>query len=468
MNTLFKKLIVIYVSIILIGFLVLTYTMSKSFETYFMKQKEKVLIEQAESIQREYAVAYKTGVIDFERLNFEIQALDRYLNTRIWLINRNGNIYINSRIEDISQLKKELDLNEIERVFNGEIVRRKGYIRTFFNEPVLTIGYPIIINDRVVFALFMNASIPEIKKTISDIYKIAFISLLFSTIIAIVLVFLISRNLTLEIKKINDAVKKIAKGNFQKRLKVNRNDELGQLIQSFNEMAGELNKLDEMRKRFISNLSHDLRTPLTSINGFVKAILDGTIEKDSERKYLEIVAEESERLTKLTNDILDLSKIESGQFPLERVNFNINELLINEIDKFEKRLLEKDIDVSINLSKEKEMVNGDINQIKRVIYNLIDNAVKFVNVGGKISIETKYKNKKMYISIKNTGEMIPKEDLNRIWDRFYKLDLSRGKDKSGSGLGLSIVKEIIKAHDEHIEVKTEGDWIEFTFTLESK
>lgn len=439
--------------------------MSDSFERYFIKQKQEALISQAQNIEKQYKLGFETGIVDMDKLNFEIKALNRYLNTRIWLINRNGEIYINSGIKDISLIKKEIKLNEIQKVFKGEIIAREGYFNKFFDEPVLTIGYPIKINNRVILALFMHAPIPEINKTISDIYRIAFKSLLVSTLIALILVFFISRNLTNGIKNLNDAVKIIAKGDFEKRLSINRKDELGQLANSFNEMASDLNKLEELRRRFISNLSHDLRTPLTTINGFVKAILDGTIEEEKQRRYLEIVAQESERLNKLTNDILDLSKMENGQETINRSDFNINELLLNEIDKFETSLVQKNIDVNITLEKEKYTVNGDLNKIERVVYNLIDNAVKFVNKNGKIQINTKYKNKKIYISIRNTGSKISPEDIDYIWDRFHKVDSSRGKDKGGSGLGLAIVKEIIKIHGEDIEVYSDHMGVEFVFTL---
>lgn len=465
MNTLFKKLLFTYISIIIISFLILTYGMSYTFKSYFMNEKEKTLIEQAESIQNQYLLASKTGIINYDKLNFEIQAWYKYQNTHVWLINRRGDIYINSAIQDISLIKDELKYNEIEKVFNGEIIKREGYFKNLFSEQVLTVGYPIKINDQVVFALFMHASIPEINKTISDTYKIAFISILLSTGIALILVFVLSRNLTSEIKNINDSAKKISKGNFNKRLSVNRKDELGELALSFNEMAYELNKLEEMRRKFISDISHDLRTPLTTINGFVKAILDGTIEKEKQKKYLEIVSEESERLTKLTNDILDLSRIQSREVPLEKTDFDINELLINEIDKFEEKILNKGINIKINLSKENSIVNGDIGQITRVIYNLLDNGIKFCNENGLIKIETLAKNDKIYVSIMNTGSEINSEDISRIWDRFHKIDISRGKDKTGSGLGLSIVKEIIKSHDEKIEVFSHEIGVEFVFTM---
>jgi signal transduction histidine kinase len=231
-------------------------------------------------------------------------------------------------------------------------------------------------------------------------------------------------------------------------------------------MAVELNKLEELRRTFISNLSHDIRSPLTSIKGFLQAILDGTIPREKQDKYLNIVLKETERLTKMTNDILDLSKMEGGQLELSKTEFSINNLLVNEIEKHETRLIEKNINVEFHLTEGNDLVYADIEQITRVVYNLIDNAIKFVEYGGKISLGTKIKKNKIFISIKNTGEVIDDENLRYIWHRFHKLDKSRGEDKGGSGLGLSIVKAIIKNHGEDIEAKSnKEEGTVFTFTL---
>lgn len=443
--------------------------LSTTFEEYFMSQKEKTLIEQCEKIQKQYSLVYERGPRYIESLKNEMEALDKYLDARIWWVDRNGEIYVDPQLEDTTWLGEKLPYEEIEEVFKGYIIKRKGRFRNYFEEPVLTIGYPIIVDNKVVIALFMHSSIPEIKSTVSDVYRITIMGLIFSILIASIAVFFLSKNLKKDIKNLNDAVKFVSKGNFEKRLTVTRKDELGQLAENFNYMAVELHKLEELRRTFISNLSHDIRSPLTSIKGFLQAILDGTIPNDKQDKYLRIALSESERLTKMTNDILDLSKMEGGQLELSRTEFSINNLLINEIEKHETRLMEKNIDVEFNLFEGNDLVYADMEQVTRVVYNLIDNAVKFVENSGKISFKTVLKKDKVYISIKNTGEVINEEELRYIWHRFHKLDKSRGEDKKGSGLGLSIVKTIIKKHGEDIIVKSnKEEGTVFTFTLTTK
>lgn len=453
----------------LVSFVALIFILSTTFERYFMDQKEKMLIEQCENIQEQYSLVYERGPMYMDHLKIEMEALDKYLNARIWWVNRVGEIYIDSKIDDTSWLGEKLTRDEIEEVFKGYIIKRKGQFTNYFDEPVLTIGYPIIVNNKVEIALFMHAPIPEIKKTVSGVYRITFAGLIFSILTASVGALFLSKNLKRDIKNLNDAVKLISKGNFQKRLAITRRDELGQLAENFNYMAEDLNKQEELRKTFISNLSHDIRSPLTSIKGFLQAILDGTIPREKQDKYLSIALDESERLTKMTNDILDLSKMEGGEIDLSRAEFSINNLLINEIDKFETRLLEKAVDVELELYEGNDLVYGDMEQITRVIYNLIDNAVKFVECSGKINIKTTQKKGKIHVSLGNTGEIIPYEEQRYIWNRFRKVDKSRGEDKKGSGLGLSIVKTIIKKHGESIEVKSsEKEGTIFTFTLSRK
>lgn len=442
--------------------------MSKNLENYFIQKKQDLLIDQAKIIEDQYLTYFERGIVDVDRLAFELEALDRYLNARIWMINRRGQVYVNSGGEDLTTFIKDLNIEEIQEVFQGKVLKREGTFKGFFQEPVLTIGYPIRTENQVVLGLFIHSSIPEILKTTKDIRRITLISLIISSLIALILVFLTSRNLSQEISRINDGVRDIAKGNFNKRLDINRQDELGELANNFNIMANDLNKLEEMRRDFISNISHDLRTPLTSINGFVKGILDGTIEEKDREEYLNIVLEESQRLTKLTNNILDLSKVEGGQMNIEISPFDINQLILNEIDKFERRILEKNLQVELKLDHEKFISYGDISGIERVLYNLFDNGVKFTENGGKIYIKSKYKANKVFISVANTGRVISQEELKYIFDRFNKLDSSRGQDREGSGLGLSIVKEIIRMHKQGLNVTSNEEGLEFTFTLEAE
>ena len=263
------------------------------------------------------------------------------------------------------------------------------------------------------------------------------------------------------------ASKNLTNGDFRARVKVyNKNDEIGELAETFNDMADSIEKSENMRRSFISDVSHELRTPMTTITGFVQGILDNTIPPDKREIYLNVVLDESKRLSKLISDLLDVSKLESDEVSLELSTFNINELIRLSIISFENKFNEKNLTVNAMFESEIEEVVAEKDSIKRVVTNLLDNAIKFSYHKGIIDISTKRKGNKVYISIKNEGEGISKDDKKTIFERFYKVDKSRSQNKTGVGLGLYIVKRIINKHGEKIWIESEeGKFAEFIFTL---
>ena len=257
-------------------------------------------------------------------------------------------------------------------------------------------------------------------------------------------------------------------GDFsQKKVKVRQNNEIGYLSASLNYMADEMNTLEEDQRKFISNVSHDFRSPLTSIKGYIEAMLDGTIPPEMQEKYLRTILFETERLTKLTAGILELNKYGAhGRTILDISTFDIHAIIKHTLQTFEGTCIEKRITFEVILTGAELMVSADMAKIQQVLYNLIDNAIKFSHHDSVITIETTLKNEKVFVSVKDRGVGIPKESLGKIWERFYKSDSSRGRDKKGTGLGLSIVKDIISAHNENINViSTEDVGTEFIFTL---
>ena len=283
---------------------------------------------------------------------------------------------------------------------------------------------------------------------------------------AFVVLILFTYVVYIPIRKITKAADEYAAGNFEKKIDVHSNDEIGYLAASLNYMANELNTLEDDQKKFVSNVSHDFRSPLTSIKGYVEAMLDGTIPVEMQDKYLNIILFETERLNKLTKSLLELNKFGSHGTMLDITDFDINHTIRMTVQTFEGRCMEKRITFNLILTGEKLFVSADMSKIEQVLYNLIDNAIKFSHTDSAITIETTEKNDKIFVSVKDTGIGIPGDSIKKIWERFYKTDLSRGKDKKGTGLGLSIVKEIVQAHGENINcISTEGVGTEFIFTL---
>lgn len=270
------------------------------------------------------------------------------------------------------------------------------------------------------------------------------------------------------LKAIIKGVDEYSKGNLDYRIDLAPGDELHRLGASLNYMSSEINEMDKFQQKFISNISHDFRSPLTSIKGYLEAMSDGTIPPELHQKYIGIVLFETERLTKLTNNLLTLNDLDPKSVRLNYSDFDINDVIRHTIETFEGVCTEKKITFKLTFSSRQLMVHADMEKIQQVVYNLVDNAVKFSHPDSFIAISTTTKNGRAFISVKDNGIGIPKDDLKKIWERFYKTDNSRGRDKKGSGLGLAIVREIIQTHGERIDViSTEGVGTEFVFSLKT-
>ncbi|MBP1545012.1 MAG: HAMP domain-containing histidine kinase [Oscillospiraceae bacterium] len=274
----------------------------------------------------------------------------------------------------------------------------------------------------------------------------------------------INRILT-PLKQMTLAAKRFGEGDFSEKVKVSDQNEMGFLANTLNEMASSLEAIEENRKSFISNVSHELRTPMTTIGGFVDGILDGTIPENRHREYLRTVSEEINRLARLVRSMLNISKYEAGEMQLQTESFDVTGLTVKTVLLFEKRIEAKKIDIR-GLDTGKLYVNADMDLVQQVIYNLTENAVKFVDEGGYISYSFRREENGVAVVIRNSGEGLKKNEINKVFDRFYKTDESRGKDKNGVGLGLSIVRSIIKLHNGSVLVRSKaGKYTEFEFTL---
>ena len=277
-----------------------------------------------------------------------------------------------------------------------------------------------------------------------------------------------SKRMARPLDEIAAASRKFARGDFSVRVKQQDDptDEMGALIDSFNKMADSLQNAENRRSEFIANVSHELRTPMTTIAGFAGGILDGTIPKDQEAKYLTSIRDETRRLSRLVRDMLDASQTRArAADETRRTVFDLTELVLQTLLSFESRATQKNLDVDPQLPENHILVIADKDAITRVIYNLLDNAVKFANPGSCLTLRLYKDAQKAYVSIKDIGETIPPDDLPYIFDRFHKSDRSRSLDKDGVGLGLYLVKSIINSHDEDIAVKSEDGMTEFVFTL---
>jgi signal transduction histidine kinase len=287
---------------------------------------------------------------------------------------------------------------------------------------------------------------------------------------AMVSLYVISKRTTDPLSEVISAAKNYSKGRFDTKIEYDGQDEVAELAIAINDMAASLKQIDEARNSFLGNVSNDLRTPMTTISGFVDGIIDGTIPPEQHEKYLNIISQEVKRLSRLVNTLLEVSRLESGK-DLRRTDFNLSETARTVLISLESKISNKNIEIEFDTGDDDIFVNADPDSIHRVIFNLMDNAVKFTPEKGNISIKLGFvadgkKNRKALFVIRNSGQGIPKEELPHVFERFYKTDRSRGLDKSGTGLGLYIAKTSIENHGETITVDSVVDsHTEFSFTL---
>ena len=292
-------------------------------------------------------------------------------------------------------------------------------------------------------------------------------AILWVLLAALIAVYFISERVIAPLREISNAAKSFAKGKFDVRVPVHGSDEVAELAETFNNMAESLNNYDNMRNTFMSDVSHDLRSPMTSIAGFVDGILDGVIPPEQHEYYLKVVSTEVHRLSRLVSSLLNLSRIQAGDRKFTMTRFDVCETARLILISFEQKIDAKHLDVEFDSQEERMYVNADSDAIYQVIYNLCHNAVKFSDEGGRLKISiNRIKGKKILIEVYNDGQGIAKENLQFVFERFYKGDKSRGLDKTGAGLGLFISKTIVEAHNERIWVESEyGKNCSFKFTL---
>ncbi|HIT66079.1 MAG TPA: HAMP domain-containing protein [Candidatus Merdisoma merdipullorum] len=466
-HSLYLKFLLTYVVFGLLSFLVIATFSSQMTLNYLTEQRADSLYREANYISTNFARSYYSdspNASSLEDIHTHFRALDTYLNASIWLLNADGTMLINSD-ESLSE-NPDTVIAEFDPTDMGSSYYMIGDFYGLFEEDTLSVVAPITYNFRPRGYVLIHMPMSVLARERDGLLNVTYLTLLL--IFALSLIILAAFTITVyrPLKKITEAARQYAQGNFKYQPEIYGGDEIGQLAATLNYMAHELNETDEYQKKFVANISHDFRSPLTSIKGYLEAMLDGTIAPEMQEKYLNIVLMETERLNKLTSGLLTLNSFDTKKNRLDITEFDINTVIKNTVSSFEGRCRERRISIELLFDARQQFVLADMGKIQQVLYNLLDNAIKFSPADSQITIETTLRHEKVFISVKDQGIGIPRDSMKKIWERFYKTDPSRGKDKKGTGLGLSIVKEIITSHGEHINaISTEGVGTEFIFTL---
>ncbi len=437
---------------------------------YLVKVLHGEMIASAEEVSRIASAVSQSDTLDSWLLGMNASAIANSTGNQIFIADESGcivgcsdrspacrhiGITLPEELLDTARLSGELGMSDLAGVFEEEhFVVARGICSETDGS---TEGY-----------VFVASPGGKLYGDWSAFLVIAAVVTLGILFVFLVATLFYSKRMAEPLDEIAAASRKFARGDFSVRVRqeYDPTDEMGALIDSFNKMADSLEVADARRSEFIANVSHELRTPMTTIAGFADGILDGTIPHEEERKYLISIRDETRRLSRLVRDMLDASAARNqAADPSRRTAFDLNELVLQTLLSFEDRATKKNLDVDPQLPENNIMVIADKDAITRVIYNLLDNAVKFAHPGSCLTLRLYKDGEKAYVSVRNIGETIPPDDLPFIFDRFHKSDRSRSLDKEGMGLGLYLVKAIINAHDEDIAVKSEDGVTEFVFTL---
>ncbi len=397
-----------------------------------------------------------------------IQQFTHLTKFNLLIVSQNGEV-IWSDFPISSKYAYEHVLNVKDELSNGGKIQAENFLSDIYPGNTMTLAESVtgeISNNSCI--IFCTVKTPSVMDSFFDIILEILIMELAAILFMAIFLYLFSRNITNPLAKINKSLKAFSKGDFSSRVDYKSSNELGELAENVNSMADGLENLEKMRSSFVSDISHELRTPMTSISGFIEGILDGTIPKSESDRYLGIVLSETKRLSRIINDLLSISKLESGTIRLNRRVFDIQELAKVVLVTFEREISDKNIKVSLSTDSKQSLVYADKDSYTQVLINLIHNAVKFTNQDGVINLIFEETDNKCKITVQNSGDGICDDKINLIWERFYKADSSRSGDKSGVGLGLYIVKRIIDSHDETITVSNDNNLTSFTFTAALK
>jgi signal transduction histidine kinase len=465
--TLFKKYLALTLCIVLVSFIILGVFLMTFVGQYWRNYEFNQIKKSIDDID-----TVVTGAVEISNGELSIKDesawellkhIAKSYEYDILLTDYDGKVVETTRIDKNIKVNTQISEDIINHLAKNKYYEERSAQGNFYEDTQVCVGEAVMVQVGatetnagyiiVCSANYVNSEMPF------QIFMIFIYAVVAALIISIVLAGLFSYRMSKPLKEMSRQAKKIAKGDFSGRMTVKSKDELGQLTLAFNDMAEALEKEEIVRRDFIANISHELKTPMTTIAGFIDGILDGTIPPARQSHYLAIVSEEIGRLSRLVASMLSLARIDSGKTVINKTSFSMLDIIVSILMTFEDRLESKGIEIEGLDTFNGLEAYGDQTLLHQVMYNLIENAVKFTPENGTITIKGDEKEGKLCFSVSNTGKGISPEDLPFIFDKFYKADKSRSEDKKSMGLGLYIVKTIVNLHGGELSVTSELDGI---------
>lgn len=455
MKNIFSRLLVIYFVMILLVIFILTSVISFMYKNIIIEEKK----ESFNAIAKKTNIVtenYVRGDITHNELNAEINGMSYSSDVMIYVIEVDKEALEQEKILDYQGINDDFVYDDLSVIVNGKKVFRKNEYSKKFETYVAYMGYPLNINNEIKGAILMFCPINNINKNIMEMNRILWMVSVIIFFLSIPLIMFCSHKISKPIKKIEKAARAIAKGENTELVVVNAKDEIGMLAHSFNNMREQLEINEKVKREFIANVSHELRTPLTSIGGFVQGMIDGIIPMEQSNEYLKIIQDETKRLSKLSSELLDITKMQSGVVELKIEDIYLYSTIEEAILLIKEKAEVKEISIK-TYANHNIMVSMDKERLLQIFINLLNNAIKYTEQGGKIVISAKQEKHLVEVFVKDTGIGIEEEELPFVFDKFYRTNKKHNTGEENSGLGLAIVKNLIVLSGGNINIESKPD-----------
>lgn len=472
MKSAYSRQFALVAGMILLSFLLLGVGFAALSYQYTVERQMDTLEENANFIG-EFTATYRGQGMDIRSAGFRayMYSLAKISKAHVLLCEVDGTVVYSADGTDQGQYGELVGgrLNQvvIDLALGEGSYNRVGTLGGIYADQRYIAGRPIVLRDSAIGLVFVSTAADDLTELWRGVSGIFVLTAAAVFAVAFLFTSVTTRRQTRPLKEMAETVREYGRGDFDRRMTdTERDDEMGELARAFNAMADSLAQSERRRSEFVANVSHELKTPMTTISGFADGILDGTIPPEREEAALKTISSETKRLARLVRRMLDLSRFQSGAGTVTaQEQFDVVELTARALVSLEGKINDKKLDVVAELPEETVMVWGEPDAITQVCYNLLDNAIKFAREGGHLWVDIHREGAKALVTVKDEGATIPPEELDSIFDRFHKSDKSRSMDRDGVGLGLYIVKTILNEHRENITVESAEGLTTFTFTL---
>lgn len=471
MKTTFSRLFTTTALIILFAVTLLGLSFRAMVKSYLAQEKEDSLQANATAVAG-LAASYSQSTVTLDnsmafRVNLSFSS--QVSGTDAVICDENGIVVLCSCSDLFCEhVGRQVDADYLQQALQRGKAQT-GAVSGLYQDTRYAVAMPIVLSDgSTVGTVLVSEPLKGTEAILTQITQMFIFVALIVLMLTVLCVSVFTQNQCRPLKDMADAAKEFGHGDLKTRVETGGNHtlEIDELAVAFNNMASSLEKSEYQRQEFVANVSHELKTPMTTIGGYVDGILDGTVPPEKERHYLALVSDEIKRLSRLVRSMLDVSRLQDQGIPPEKmVRFDVTESMGQTLISFEQKINDKGLDVEVDFPDHPVYARGELDAVTQVMYNLIDNGVKFCEPGGRLGLRIRESGSKVYISVSNTGRTIPPEELPLVFDRFHKIDKSRSLNRDGWGLGLYIVKTIVCSHGEDISVTSRDGKTEFTFTL---